>query len=95
MKKNPESGGASSHEVAAFIIKLGEAAHAYGSTAPRLEAYLSRVSAVRGCGGVFRSTPTEIVFALQSEAGPSQRPHPSVIDPGRQARVPAPNWVVL
>ena len=79
MKKNTEIGSASSHEVAGFIIKLGEAAHAYGSTAPRLEAYLSRVSAVLGCGGVFRSTPTEIVFAFQSEAGPSQHLHLSAL----------------
>ena len=50
-----------------FLIKLGEAAHAYGSTAARLEAYLTRMTAAFGLGGVFRSTPTDIVFAFQEE----------------------------
>ena len=52
-------------EACDFIIKLGEAAHGYGSNAGRLEVYLSRLTAALGFQGVFRSTPTEIVFAFQ------------------------------
>ena len=80
MNKSPEGADIPScDEVVGFIVKLGEAAHAYGSTAPRLEAYLSRVSTALGHGGVFRSTPTEIVFAFQSAGGSSQRLHLSAL----------------
>ena len=34
-------------EACAFIIKLGEAAHGYGSNAGRLEVYLSRLTVFR------------------------------------------------
>ena len=35
-------------EVGLFIIKLGESAHGYGSTAARLEMFLSRLTRVFG-----------------------------------------------
>lgn len=62
-------------EACRFLIKLGEAAHGYGSTAARLEAYLTRMTAVFGLGGVFRSTPTDVVFAFQEEGDHWQRIH--------------------
>ena len=62
-------------EACRFLIKLGEAAHAYGSTAARLEAYLTRMTAAFGLGGVFRSTPTDIVFAFQEEGDHWQHIH--------------------
>ena len=62
-------------EACRFLIKLGEAAHAYGSTAARLEVYLTRMSAAFGLGGVFKSTPTDIVFAFQEEGAHWQRIH--------------------
>lgn len=58
-----------------FIIKLGVAAHGYGSNAARLEMFLSRVTTALGFHGVFRSTPTEIVFAFAVEEGQPQRTH--------------------
>ena len=62
-------------EACRFIVKLGTAAHGYGSNAARLELFLSRLTTALGFHGVFRSTPTEIVFAFQQdEAGP-QRTH--------------------
>jgi uncharacterized membrane protein YjjP (DUF1212 family) len=58
-----------------FIIKLGTVAHGYGPNATRLESYLSRVTTALGYRGVFRSTPTEIVFAFSQEGEPWQRTH--------------------
>jgi len=58
-----------------FVIKLGKTAHGYGSTAARLEAYLSRVTTALGYRGVFRSAPTELVFAFQGEDARWQRIH--------------------
>ena len=48
-----------------FIIKVGAAAHRYGSTATRLESFLAGLSKKLGYPGVFRSTPSDIVFALK------------------------------
>ena len=62
-----------------FIIKLGEAAHGYGSNAGRLEVYLSRLTAALGFQGVFRSTPTEIVFAFRENENQAQRMHLSAM----------------
>jgi len=66
-------------EATRFIIKLGEAAHGYGSTAARLEGFLSRVTAALGFRGVVRSTPTEIFFAFQEAEGRPQRTHLSAL----------------
>lgn len=62
-----------------FIIKLGEAAHSYGSNAGRLEVYLSRLTTAFGFQGVFRSTPTEIVYAFQESENQAQRVHLSAM----------------
>ena len=67
--------GVSFHEATRFIIKLGETAHGYGPTAGRLEAYLTRMTAALGYRGVFKSTPTAIVFAFQEDDGLWQRTH--------------------
>ncbi len=58
-----------------FIIKIGIAAHGYGSSAGRLESFLSRLTTALGFHGVFRSTPTEIVFAFQEDEKQPQRTH--------------------
>ena len=58
-----------------FIIKLGKAAHGYGSTATRLEAFLSRLTKSLGYEGVFRSRPTEIVFAIREDESKLQQIH--------------------
>lgn len=50
-----------------FILKLGMTAHGYGSTAMRLESYLTQVTTALGYRGEFRSTPTEIICALQQQ----------------------------
>lgn len=56
---------------AALIVQGGTAAHRYGATAMRLEALLSDLSRTPGIDGVFRSTPSDILFALrQTPAAP-------------------------
>jgi len=56
-----------------FIIKVGVAAHGYGSTSTRLESFLVGLSKSFGYQGVFRSTPSEIVFALREGPESPQR----------------------
>ena len=56
-----------------FIIKVGVAAHRYGSTATRLESFLVGLSKSFGYQGVFRSTPSEIVFFLREGPESPQR----------------------
>ena len=56
-----------------FIIKVGVAAHGYGSTSTRLESFLVGLSKSFGYQGVFRSTPSEIVFALREAPESPQR----------------------
>jgi len=79
MKNEPDSVAGSDSpsfdEACRFIIKLGEAAHGYGSTTTRLEAFLSRLTKSFGYNGVFRSMPTEIIFAFQEGDDPWQRTH--------------------
>jgi uncharacterized membrane protein YjjP (DUF1212 family) len=67
-----------------FIVKVGLMAHRYGSTAGRLEGFLKGLSTKFGYEGAFRSTPSDIVFALRETPGSPQRlelistPPPSV-----------------
>ena len=75
MNSDSNSKSAQFAEAGRFIIKLGEAAHAYGSTAARLEAFLSRLTKTLGYHGVFRSTPTDIVFAFQEDEDQPQQTH--------------------
>jgi len=56
-----------------FIKKVGIAAHKYGSTATRLESFLVGLSKSFGYKGVFRSTPSDIVFALWENPDLPQR----------------------
>lgn len=56
-----------------FIVKVGLAAHRYGSTAGRLEGFLKDLSAKFGYEGTFRSTPSDIVFALRETPASPQR----------------------
>ena len=56
-----------------FIVKVGLAAHRYGSTAGRLETFLVDLSKKFGYQGVFRSTPSDIVFALRKSPDSPQR----------------------
>ena len=56
-----------------LIIKVGTAAHNYGSTATRLESFLAGLSKKLGYPGVFRSTPSDIVFALREGPESPQR----------------------
>ncbi len=56
-----------------FIIKVGLAAHRYGSTATRLESFLVSLSKKLGYQGVFRSTPSNIVFTLRRDPESPQR----------------------
>ena len=72
-KQDPEQ--ASFEDTCHFIIKLGLAAHNYGSTSPALEAYLSRLTATLGYSGTFISTPNAVVFAFQESEGQWQQLH--------------------
>ncbi len=56
-----------------FIFKVGLAAHRYGSTAGRLESFLADISKEFGYEGVFRSTPSDIVFAVRESPDSPQR----------------------
>ena len=56
-----------------FILRVGAAAHKYGSTSTRLEAFLGFLSRRLGYPGVFRSTPSEIVFAMREDPESPQR----------------------
>ena len=60
-------------EVCRFIIKLGKAAHKYGSPAIRLESYLDRVTKVFGLVGEFHSTPINMIFAIKKDEEDWQR----------------------
>jgi uncharacterized membrane protein YjjP (DUF1212 family) len=56
-----------------FIVKVGLAAHRYGSTAGRLESFLEALSTKFGYEGAFRSTPSDIVFAVRESPDSHQR----------------------
>ena len=56
-----------------FILKVGVAAHKYGSTSTRLEYFLSSLSKRMGYQGVFKSTPAEIMFGLRETSDSPQR----------------------
>ena len=56
-----------------FIVKVGVAAHQYGSTSTRVEYFLSGLADKLGYQGVFKSTPTEITFALRETPNAVQR----------------------
>ncbi len=56
-----------------FIVKVGLAAHRYGSTAGRLESFLVGLSTKFGYQGVFKSTPSDIVFAVRESPDSPQR----------------------
>jgi uncharacterized membrane protein YjjP (DUF1212 family) len=56
-----------------FIVKVGLAAHRYGSTAGRLESFLQGLSKKFGYEGVFKSTPSDIVFAVRESPDSPQR----------------------
>jgi uncharacterized membrane protein YjjP (DUF1212 family) len=64
-----------------FIIKLGEAAHGYGSTAARLEVYLTRITEALGYCGAFRISSEEMICAFQEDEHQPQQMH-MVILPG-------------
>ena len=67
------SSGVSFEEAWRFILKVGVAAHKYGSTSTRLESFLSGLSVRLGYQGVFKSAPTEIAFALKETPDSEQR----------------------
>jgi uncharacterized membrane protein YjjP (DUF1212 family) len=56
-----------------FLLKVGEAAQRYGSTAPRLQVFLQGLAQSIGYEGVFQATPANIVFALREAPGRTQR----------------------
>lgn len=72
---DPESdGGARLDAVFRFMVKLGVAAHDYGSSSPRVEVFLTRLAEALGYQGAFFSTPTQMIFAINPEGQP-QRQH--------------------
>jgi uncharacterized membrane protein YjjP (DUF1212 family) len=68
-----ESEAVSFHEVWQFVLKVGEAAKRYGSSTPRLQAFLEAMARYFGYEGVFNVSPREIVFALREAPGRMQR----------------------
>jgi uncharacterized membrane protein YjjP (DUF1212 family) len=75
-----------------FILKVGLAAHKYGSTSTRLEYFLLSLSKRMGYQGVFKSTPVEIMFGLRETSDSPQRVEvmatpPPAIDLDKLARL--------
>jgi uncharacterized membrane protein YjjP (DUF1212 family) len=75
-----------------FILKVGLAAHKYGSTSTRLEYFLLSLSKRMGYQGVFKSTPVEIMFGLRETSDSPQRVEvmatpPPTIDLDKLARL--------
>jgi len=56
-----------------FILKVGVAAHKYGSTANRLESFLTSLAKGFGYQGEFKSTPVEIRFGLRETPDSQER----------------------
>ncbi len=56
-----------------FILKVGVAAHKYGSTANRLESFLTSLAKEFGYQGEFKSTPVEIRFGLRETPDSQER----------------------
>jgi uncharacterized membrane protein YjjP (DUF1212 family) len=56
-----------------FILKVGVAAHNYGSTANRLESFLTSLAKGFGYQGEFKSNPVEIRFGLRETPDSQQR----------------------
>ncbi|PWJ38529.1 threonine/serine exporter family protein [Sediminitomix flava] len=52
-------------KVCQFIKNVGKAAHQYGSTTMQLESYLTQLTTSFGYQGLFRATPTEILFSFR------------------------------
>ena len=71
--KSSEGSKVSFDEAWAFILKVGVAAHQYGAMSSRLEFFLSGLANELGYQGVFKSTPTEITFALRETPHSVQR----------------------
>jgi len=55
------------NEACHFMMKVGKAAHRYGSSATRIESYLAHLAAALGYQGTFRVTPTEILYGLRKD----------------------------
>jgi len=62
-----------------LLIKVGQAAHKYGSTSARIERYLQSVSVSLGLKGAFKVTPTEMIFAFELGNNQPQRVHMSTL----------------
>jgi uncharacterized membrane protein YjjP (DUF1212 family) len=60
-------------DICRFIIRLGKAAHGYGSPAIRLESYLNRVTTTFGLEGQFHATPINMIFAFRKDEEDWQR----------------------
>jgi len=56
-----------------FILKVGLAAHKYGSTSGRLESFLTSLAMSFGYQGEFKSTPVEIRFGLRETPDSQER----------------------
>ena len=64
-----------------FIRKVGVAAHKYGATTTRLESFLSSLSKRMGYQGVFKSTPSVIMFAMRETPDSFQQVEIVATDP--------------
>ena len=71
--KSSEGSKVSFDEAWNFIVKVGVAAHKYGSTSGRLEAFLTSLAKGFGYQGEFKSTPVEIRFGLRETPDSQQR----------------------
>ena len=70
---DPSGRTVSFEEAWRLVLRVGVAAHAYGSTASRLEAFLGYLTRHLGYSGVFRANPSAMLFAMRESPESPQR----------------------
>lgn len=74
--------GSGADSIPAFLVELASALHRNGTSAPRLEATLSRCAQRFGICAQFFSNPTAILVAFGAEGATDQRTHLIRLEPG-------------
>ena len=78
MEKPTTENGNAFDQACELLIKVGKAAHSYGSSGSRIESYLAHLASALGYRDTFRSTPTGILYGFGKGGGSPQRRWPRV-----------------
>ena len=73
MSTNSDENRRDFDEACGFLMRVGKAAHSYGSSGSRIESYLAHLAAALGYQGTFRVTPTEILYGFRKHSDSPQR----------------------